>query len=156
MTNLTRRRLLEGTAVAVATVGLAPIHRALAQSAPAGGADTEWRHYAADQANTRYAPLDQINGVNFASTPIAAEIALQKSTSNPWIRPFASVVEKPAFSMCTPHRTAPRDFTSSSVPATAFHPMVASSSATAPSRARIGFIGGPSLPVRIRPAGVMC
>lgn len=71
MTNLTRRRLLEGTAVAVATVGLAPFHRALAQSAPAGGADTEWRHYAADQANTRYAPLDQINGENFGDLELA-------------------------------------------------------------------------------------
>jgi quinoprotein glucose dehydrogenase len=33
--------------------------------------DTDWRHYAADQANTRYAPLDQINGGNFNDLEIA-------------------------------------------------------------------------------------
>ncbi|MEO9133221.1 MAG: pyrroloquinoline quinone-dependent dehydrogenase, partial [Sphingomonas sp.] len=33
--------------------------------------DTEWRHYAADQANTRYAPLDQINGANFNDLEVA-------------------------------------------------------------------------------------
>jgi quinoprotein glucose dehydrogenase len=33
--------------------------------------DTEWRHYAADQANTRYAPLDQINAANFNNLEVA-------------------------------------------------------------------------------------
>ena len=33
--------------------------------------DTEWRHYAADQANTRYAPLDQINASNFNNLEVA-------------------------------------------------------------------------------------
>ena len=33
--------------------------------------DTEWRHYAADQANTRYAPLDQINAANFNQLEVA-------------------------------------------------------------------------------------
>jgi quinoprotein glucose dehydrogenase len=34
-------------------------------------ADTEWRHYAADLANTRYSPLDQINAANFNSLEVA-------------------------------------------------------------------------------------
>jgi len=33
--------------------------------------DTEWRHYAADQANTRYAPFDQINASNFNNLEVA-------------------------------------------------------------------------------------
>src|SRR5206468_1578337 len=33
--------------------------------------DTEWRHYAADLANTRYAPLDQINATNFNKLEVA-------------------------------------------------------------------------------------
>ncbi len=33
--------------------------------------DTEWRYYAADQASTRYAPLDQINADNFSDLEIA-------------------------------------------------------------------------------------
>ena len=40
--------------------------------APSGGVpDTEWRHYANDMANTRYAPLDQINGANFSQLELA-------------------------------------------------------------------------------------
>jgi quinoprotein glucose dehydrogenase len=54
--------LLSGTAILAATQ-----LPALAQ-APA---DTEWRHYAADAANTRYAPLDQINGENFGKLQVA-------------------------------------------------------------------------------------
>jgi quinoprotein glucose dehydrogenase len=75
---LSRRSVLFSTAAA-AVLGGAGI--ALAQSArpvsaapkpnPAPGADTEWRHYAADQANTRYAPLDQINADNFKNLEIA-------------------------------------------------------------------------------------
>jgi quinoprotein glucose dehydrogenase len=34
-------------------------------------ADTEWRHYAADLANTRYAPLDQITAANFNDLEVA-------------------------------------------------------------------------------------
>ncbi len=34
-------------------------------------ANTEWRHYAADLANTRYAPLDQIHGGNFNTLKVA-------------------------------------------------------------------------------------
>ncbi|HWI85225.1 MAG TPA: PQQ-binding-like beta-propeller repeat protein [Sphingomonas sp.] len=33
--------------------------------------DTEWRHYAADQANTRYSPLDQITAENFNDLQVA-------------------------------------------------------------------------------------
>src|SRR3546814_15238435 len=36
-----------------------------------GGPDTEGRHYAADQANTRYSPLDQINADNFSDLQVA-------------------------------------------------------------------------------------
>lgn len=71
MGDLTRRRLLCGSAAAIATAGLAPVRRAFAAQVPPGGEDTEWRHYAADQANTRYAPLDQINGENFSDLMVA-------------------------------------------------------------------------------------
>jgi quinoprotein glucose dehydrogenase len=43
-----------------------------AQAAQAGtAADTEWRHYAADLANTRYSPLDQIDAANFDTLEVA-------------------------------------------------------------------------------------
>ncbi|MBM0170477.1 outer membrane protein assembly factor BamB family protein [Altererythrobacter sp. C41] len=71
MAELTRRRLLEGSALAVATVGLGGFRRALAQPMQSGDGDTEWHHYAGDQANTRYAPLDQINGENFGDLELA-------------------------------------------------------------------------------------
>src|SRR5690606_33622909 len=71
MAELTRRRLLEGSALAVATVGLGGFRRALAQPMQSGDADTEWHHYAGDQANTRYAPLDQIDGENFGDLELA-------------------------------------------------------------------------------------
>ena len=57
-----RNVLLSGTAALVAS-GLP----AWSQTPP----DTEWRHYAADLANTRYAPLDQINASNFNSLQVA-------------------------------------------------------------------------------------
>jgi quinoprotein glucose dehydrogenase len=37
----------------------------------AGAADTEWRYFAADQASTRYSPLDQINAENFNDLELA-------------------------------------------------------------------------------------
>lgn len=70
MWEVTRRRLLGGTAAAVTALAVAPARRALAQ-VPKGGPDTEWRHYAADQANTRYSPLDQINADNFNDLEVA-------------------------------------------------------------------------------------
>jgi len=39
--------------------------------ASAQPADTDWTHYAADAANTRYAPLDQINASNFSTLEVA-------------------------------------------------------------------------------------
>ncbi|MFD1105325.1 PQQ-binding-like beta-propeller repeat protein [Sphingobium olei] len=70
MTKVSRRGLLGGTVAAAAAIGTHPIRRAAAQELP-GGPDTEWRHYAADQANTRYSPLDQINGENFGDLQVA-------------------------------------------------------------------------------------
>src|SRR5688572_18414303 len=58
-----RRGVLLSGAAAFAASGLP----AWGQGAP----DTEWRHYAADLANTRYAPLDQINASNFNSLQVA-------------------------------------------------------------------------------------
>jgi len=40
-------------------------------AAGAAAPDTEWRHFAADLANTRYAPLDQINAANFSDLEVA-------------------------------------------------------------------------------------
>ena len=71
MRDFTRRTLLGGTALALATVGLRPIRKVLAQPVLEGGPDTEWRHYAADQANTRYSPLDQIDADNFVDLQVA-------------------------------------------------------------------------------------
>jgi quinoprotein glucose dehydrogenase len=45
--------------------------------------DTEWRHYANDLANTRYAPLDQINAENFSKL----EVAWRFKTDNLGARP---------------------------------------------------------------------
>jgi quinoprotein glucose dehydrogenase len=44
---------------------------ARAATAPAGPADTDWKNYANDLANTRYAPLDQINAANFNDLEVA-------------------------------------------------------------------------------------
>jgi quinoprotein glucose dehydrogenase len=74
---LSRRSVLFSTAATVAVLGGAGI--ALAQTArpalpappPTPTGDTEWRHFAADQANTRYAPLDQINADNFKNLEVA-------------------------------------------------------------------------------------
>ena len=64
MAYMTRRGMLSSTAVALVLPQVSP---AQAADAP----DTEWRAYAADLANTRYAPLDQINAGNFASLEVA-------------------------------------------------------------------------------------
>jgi quinoprotein glucose dehydrogenase len=57
--------------LAFATVALAPMRKALAQRVSQDVPDTEWRHYAGDQASTRYAPLDQINAENFVDLQLA-------------------------------------------------------------------------------------
>jgi len=62
---ISRRTLLSGSTMAL-LLGRAAIARAAA-AAP----DTEWRYYAADQGNTRYSPLDQINAQNFNDLEVA-------------------------------------------------------------------------------------
>lgn len=44
---------------------------ALGLAASAGAADFEWKHYTADLAGSRYAPLDQINASNFSKLEVA-------------------------------------------------------------------------------------
>src|SRR4051812_11393011 len=62
MMPLTRRLMMSASAGLL----LAPAGRAAAQTP-----DTDWRHYANDLANTRYAPLDQINAGNFSKLEVA-------------------------------------------------------------------------------------
>jgi quinoprotein glucose dehydrogenase len=64
---LINRRLLMQAASSIALLGNVG---AWAQTRGAA-ADTEWRHYANDLANTRYAPLDQIDGSNFNRLEVA-------------------------------------------------------------------------------------
>jgi len=75
MKGISRRRLLAGTASTFVLSGLAGAGRSAAVAAPANSSathpDTEWRYYAADQANTRYSPLDQINAANFSDLEVA-------------------------------------------------------------------------------------
>jgi len=79
MEGISRRSLLVGTASSFVLSGLFSGNAVLAAppantaAAGAGGTppDTEWRHYAADQANTRYSPLAQINGANFNDLEVA-------------------------------------------------------------------------------------
>ena len=72
MFEISRRRMLGETAAMVALAGAGPF-KAFAATAPGASSlpDTEWRHYAADQASTRYSPLDQINADNFSDLEIA-------------------------------------------------------------------------------------
>ena len=55
----------------------------LPRSARAAEQDTDWRHYAADLANTRYAPLDQINAGNFNSLEVAWRFKTDSLGSRP-------------------------------------------------------------------------
>jgi quinoprotein glucose dehydrogenase len=71
MFDISRRKLLTGTAATAAFITLGARSRAFAAPIPPGGPDTEWRHYAADQANTRYSPLEQINAANFNDLEVA-------------------------------------------------------------------------------------
>jgi quinoprotein glucose dehydrogenase len=64
---LTRRDMLSSTAMTLIMGGTT----ANAQTPAAKGPDTEWRHYAADLASTRYSPLDQINAGNFDKLEVA-------------------------------------------------------------------------------------
>ena len=76
MTGFSRRSaLLSGIATFVAA--RLP---AWAQNAPP---DTEWRAYASDLANTRYAPLDQINAANFSKLEVAWRFSTEKLGPRP-------------------------------------------------------------------------
>ncbi len=64
-----------------ATVLLAQAAGARAQSAAATmatAADTEWRHFGGDLANTRYSPLAQIDASNFGSLEVAWRVKTDK------------------------------------------------------------------------------
>jgi quinoprotein glucose dehydrogenase len=63
MAPLTRRLMISASAAGL-LAGVVP-----SRAAPAP--DTEWRNYAGDLANTRYAPLDQINASNFNKLEVA-------------------------------------------------------------------------------------
>jgi quinoprotein glucose dehydrogenase len=63
--------LLSGTAASVAMAGMGTTGKASAATPRSNQPDTEWRHYAADQANTRYSPLEQITAANFGDLEIA-------------------------------------------------------------------------------------
>jgi quinoprotein glucose dehydrogenase len=66
---ISRRSLLTNSTLALLLGrAAAATQSALATRKPA---DTEWRHYAADQANTRYSPLEQINASNFSDLEVA-------------------------------------------------------------------------------------
>jgi glucose dehydrogenase len=56
-----------------------------------GGANTEWRSYGADLANTRYSPLDQINAGNFKNL----EVAWRFKTDNLGPRPEFNLESTP-------------------------------------------------------------
>ncbi|MBM6577264.1 PQQ-binding-like beta-propeller repeat protein [Microvirga sp. SRT01] len=71
MSDISRRHLLSGTAASVFVMTLGARAGAAVQATAASLPDTEWRHYAADVANTRYSPLDQINAANFGDLEIA-------------------------------------------------------------------------------------
>ncbi|HEX4270931.1 MAG TPA: PQQ-binding-like beta-propeller repeat protein, partial [Rhizomicrobium sp.] len=66
MVALTRRLMVSASAVCLLTELTRPVLGAVDQDL-----NTEWRHYANDLANTRYAPLDQINASNFNTLEIA-------------------------------------------------------------------------------------
>lgn len=81
---LSRRALLSSTVACILYSGKANAQTAVGAASPpaigpertpppgsAGNGDTEWRHYASDLANTRYAPLDQIKAANFNDLEVA-------------------------------------------------------------------------------------
>ena len=74
---LTSRHLLAGTAASALILAIDPTALAAPmQDADAPAPDTEWRSYAADKANTRYSPLDQINAENFNDLEIAWSVKI--------------------------------------------------------------------------------
>ena len=79
MANLSRRGALALPILAYLT-SLAP--RKAGAAGPLA-ADTDWLNYAADKANTRYAPLDQINAGNFKDLQIAWRFATSPFGAQP-------------------------------------------------------------------------
>ena len=65
MHNFTRR-----VALSLPLIGAA-LARTAVRAQTASAPDTEWRAYAANNASTRYAPLDQVNAGNFNSLEVA-------------------------------------------------------------------------------------
>ena len=78
MAFITRRSMLSSTAVALVLPGLSTLP-VQAQTVP----DTEWRNYANDLANTRYAPLEQINAGNFDRLEVAWRVPSSMLGSRP-------------------------------------------------------------------------
>ena len=86
------RYRLTGAALAIAALAPAGTRPAAAQSA----ADTEWRHFGHDAANTKYSPLAQITPENFTDleiawrwTSIETEVTREREEIRPG--PFKSV-----------------------------------------------------------------
>ncbi len=78
MAFMTRRSMLSSTAMTLMMTGLP----AQAQTKPTPP-DSDWRGYANDLANTRYAPLDQINGGNFDKLEVAWRLPSHMLGSRP-------------------------------------------------------------------------
>ena len=57
---------------------------AWAQTSSMGARNTEWRNYAGDLANTRYAPLDQIDAANFSKLEVAWRFTHRKPGGAAW------------------------------------------------------------------------
>jgi quinoprotein glucose dehydrogenase len=64
-------RLLRQTSVFVLSAGIVLSWASVPLPAQTGAANGEWRTYGGDLANTRYAPLDQINASNFSKLEMA-------------------------------------------------------------------------------------
>jgi len=80
MAFMTRRSMLSSTAMTLMMTGLP----AQAQTTPnRAAADTDWRNYANDLANTRYAPLEQINAGNFDKLEVAWRVPSSMLGSRP-------------------------------------------------------------------------
>jgi quinoprotein glucose dehydrogenase len=70
MTQLTRRLMISASAAGLLSA-IAPLRAQTISHAADSAPDTEWRNYANDLANTRYAPLSQINASNFNDLEVA-------------------------------------------------------------------------------------
>src|SRR5450432_1345643 len=82
------------------TVALAAM--SVPASAQSGAKDGEWRTYGGDLGNTRYSPLDQINGANFNKL----EVAWRFKTDNLGPRPEYNYESTPLMVNGTIYTTA--------------------------------------------------